>query len=207
MHGLRAMVLVAAWCSTITATVTAQHAVPSGILRAGVLSFDGRATVGNFTGSTSTITGEVTGGPELSVVKGWVEAPVNTLVTGNGKRDRDLNKSMESEKYPTIRYDLAAVVPGQVRGDTAAVTLQGFFQIHGVRQQAAIPATVTFLSDGVRLRGEMPISLKSYKIGGLSKMMGMLKMYDEILVHVDLTFGSGGVPSAHAQAGTAGSSE
>ena len=42
----------------------------------------------------------MTGGPTLADVRGFVEAPVNTLVTGNGKRDKDLNKSMESDKYP-----------------------------------------------------------------------------------------------------------
>jgi hypothetical protein len=114
---------------------------------------------------------------------------VITLVTGNGKRDKDLNKSMESEKYPTIRYDLAAVVPGEVRGDTATVTLDGYFLIHGVKQHAAIPATVLLFPDGVRVRGETPLNLKTYKIGGLSKMLGMLKMHEEIMVHLDLTFG------------------
>ncbi|HEX3234875.1 MAG TPA: YceI family protein [Gemmatimonadales bacterium] len=208
MQSLRMMVLLfAAWSPIATADLAAQRPIPSGSIKEGVLSFDGRATVGSFTGRTTTITGELTGGADLSAVKGWVEAPVTTLVTGNGKRDKDLNKSMESEKYPTIRYDLDAVVPGEVRGDIAAVTLDGYFQIHGVRQHVAIPATVTFLPDGVRVQGKIPISLKSYKIGGLTKMMGMLKMYDEILTHVDLTFGSGNLPSAHAEAGTARSSD
>ncbi len=205
MYRLRVTtLLLAAWFPIAAATLPAQRAIPSGALREGVLSFDGRATVGSFIGRTSTITGEMTGGAGLSEVRGWAEAPVKTIVTGNGKRDKDLNKSMESEKYPAIRFDLAAVVPGDVRGDTATVTLHGYFQIHGVRQHAAIPATVTFLPDGVRVQGEVPISLKSYKIGGLTKMMGMLKMYDEILVHVDLTFGSAGVPHQQAQAAPVG---
>jgi hypothetical protein len=49
---------------------------------------------------------------------------------------------------------------------------------------------VLFLADGVRVRGETSLNLKTYKIGGLSKMLGMLKMHEEIVVHVDLTFGS-----------------
>jgi polyisoprenoid-binding protein YceI len=203
MHPLRMIMLLAAWYPIASATLTAQRSIPSGTIREGVLSFDGRATVGSFTGRTTTMTGEMTAGPDLSSVKGWVEAPVNTLVTGNEKRDKDLNKSMESEKYPVIRYDLAAVLPGAVRGDTAAVTLDGYFQIHGVRQHAVIPATVTFRPDEVRVQGKVPISLKSYKIGGLTKMMGMLKMYDEILMHLDLTFGAGALPGAQARVGTA----
>ncbi|MGH7525171.1 MAG: hypothetical protein ACREMX_00545, partial [Gemmatimonadales bacterium] len=86
MHLLRAMLLLlAAWFPSSAVTLSAQRAVPSGAVREGVLSFDGRATVGDFTGTTGTITGEMTGGADLSAVRGWVEAPVNTLVTGNRK--------------------------------------------------------------------------------------------------------------------------
>src|SRR5215211_8811087 len=74
--------------------------IPNGRLTSGVLSFDGHATVGDFTGTTRTISGQVTGASGLSSVRGWVEAPVQSLKTGNGKRDKDLNKSMESSKYP-----------------------------------------------------------------------------------------------------------
>jgi hypothetical protein len=45
-----------------------------------VLSFEGRASVGDFTGTTTAVTGEMTGGPDLSAVRGWVEAPVTTLI-------------------------------------------------------------------------------------------------------------------------------
>jgi hypothetical protein len=38
------------------------------------------------------------------------------------------------------------------------------------------------------VRGDTPLNLKDYKIEGLSKMMGMLKMYDKIVVHVDVRF-------------------
>ncbi len=204
----RAMfLLLAAWSPPMAANLTAQRAVSNGTIREGVLSFDGRATVGDFTGTTTTITGEVTGGGDLGEVRGWVEAPVKTLATGNGKRDKDLNKSMESEKYPTIRFDLTGVTPGETRGDTVAVTLVGRFQVHGVSQDASIPATVVLLPDAVRVRADTPMNLKSYKIGGLSKMMGMLRMHEEIVVHVDLTFGSAAAPNARAQMGTVGSAQ
>ena len=108
-------------------TVLAQGPVTDGQLKQGALSFDGRATMGDFTGTTSTVSGQMTGGSDLSAVRGWVEAPVNTLKTGNGRRDRDLNKSMESDEFPTMRFDLAQVTPGVTRGDSTAVTLGGSF--------------------------------------------------------------------------------
>lgn len=46
------------------------------------------------------------------------------------------------------------------------------------------------MPEGIRVRGQTPLNLKDYGIGGLTKMLGMLKMHEEIVVHVDLVFGS-----------------
>jgi polyisoprenoid-binding protein YceI len=83
------------------------------------------------------------------------------------------------------------VTSGADRGDTADVVLQGRFSIHGVTREASIPVTVVMYPDSIRVRGETPLTLKDYKIEKLSKLMGMFKMYDEIVVHVDLTFAPG----------------
>jgi polyisoprenoid-binding protein YceI len=166
--------------------------IPGGAVREGTLSFDGRATTGAFTGTTTTVRGEMSGGGRLAEVRGWVDAPVSTLVTGNGHRDKDLNKSMESDLYPTIRFDLTGVTPGAERGDTVEVVLQGRFNIHGVTREASIPATLLTLPDAIRVRGDTPLNLNDYKIEGLSKMMGMLKMYEKIVVHLDLRFAPAG---------------
>ena len=175
--------------------------IPDGTVREGTLSFDGRATTGAFTGTTTTVRGEMSGGGSLSEVRGWVDAPVSTLMTGNGHRDKDLNKSLASDLYPTIRFDLTGVTPGVERGDTVDVVLQGRFTIHGVTREASIPATVVTQPDAIQVRGEAPLSLQDYQVEGLSKMMGMLKMYDRILLHVDVTFvpGDPTVGSAGAQ--------
>ena len=165
--------------------------VPDAAVREGTLSFDGRSSTGAFTGTTTAVSGEMTGGASLSEVRGWVEAPVSTLVTGNGRRDKDLNKSLQSDLYPAIRFDLTGVTAGADRGDTADVVLEGRFSIHGVTREASIPATVVMQSDAIRVRGETPLSLKDYKIEGLSKLMGMLRMYDEIVVHLDVRFATG----------------
>ena len=58
------------------------------------------------------------------------------------------------------------------------------------RRDEVAKAPTLFLGDGIRVRGDTPLNLKAYKIGGLSKMLGMLKMQEDILVHLDLTFGS-----------------
>jgi polyisoprenoid-binding protein YceI len=166
----------------------AQVPVSPGSIVSGVLSFDGRATLGDFTGTTTTVTGEFYGGPDLASVQGWVEAPVRTLRTGKGKRDTDMNKSMESDKYPMIRYELTGVTPGVWSGDTAQVTLLGRFVIHGVTREAEIPARLTISGGQVRVEGSTPLNLKDYRIGGLTKFLGTIRMHEDIVVRLDVTF-------------------
>jgi hypothetical protein len=57
-----------------------------------------------------------------------------------------------------------------------------------VTKPVSLPAIVHFDNSAARVRSDFPLSLKEYRIGGLSKMLGMLKMYDDIEVHVDLHF-------------------
>jgi polyisoprenoid-binding protein YceI len=185
---VRCALLVLAGLS-LTTPATSQEPIRAGTVREGTLSFDGHASTGDFVGKTSTVTGEMTGGATLTEVKGWVEAPVNTLDTDNGRRDRDLNKSMESDKFPTIRFELAGGGAAGGVADSMDVTLRGQFLIHGVTKEVELPATLVFLSDGVRIRSTTPLNLKDYKIGGLSKFLGVLKMSEKIEVHVDVTFG------------------
>jgi polyisoprenoid-binding protein YceI len=168
----------------------AQQSIPPGKLVESTLSFDGRATAGDFVGTTTTVSGEMTGGAGVAAVRGWVEAPVATLKTGNDHRDRDLNKSMETDKFPTMRFDLEAAEAGAGTGDSMPVTLKGKLTLHGVERAVELPGSVVFAGDRARVRTDFPLNLKDYKIGGLSKMLGMLKMHEDITVHVDVTFSS-----------------
>lgn len=186
---MRAALLIAILSMLSASVVAGQQAIPNGIARSGTLSFDARATAGDFTGATQTLSGQFFGAPDLSGITGWVESPVNTLITGNGRRDRDLNKSMESDKFPAMRFELERLQVDSVRADTTLATLHGRFIIHGVTREISFPARVHPEADGWRLRADLPMNLKDYGIKGLSKMLGILKMNELIQVHVDLLFG------------------
>ena len=61
----------------------------------------------------------------------------------------------------------------------------------------AIPATAVFGAGAIRVRGTMPMNLKDYRIGRLTKAWGMLRMYEGIVVRFDVTF----TPTSPASAG------
>ena len=186
----RRLLLILAAGAILPASARAQlpGPIPSMTLASGTLSFDGHATVGDFTGTTKTLTGEMTGGDDLGAVRGWVESPVKTLDSDNKKRDKDLNKSMESDKHPTMRFELTGVTPGATKGDTAAVRLAGKLTLHGMTREVTMPGKVWTEGVGLRLRTDFPVDLGDYEIGGLTKMLGVLRMEEGIEVHVDLSF-------------------
>ncbi|HEU5040598.1 MAG TPA: YceI family protein, partial [Gemmatimonadales bacterium] len=174
--------------------------VAAGQVATGALSFDGHASVGDFTGTPSEATGEITSGPDLVDVRGWVAAPVRSLETANKKRDRDLDRSMESDKYPAIRLELSGVTPAGGMADSAAATLGGRMLIHGVAREVSLPAEIRPTGQEIRVRSDFPLDLQDYEIGGLSKLLRMLRMQEEIEVH-------GEPPGAMAASGRAGRSK
>ena len=99
---------------------------------------------------------------------------------------------MESDIYPTIRFQLDSVETVWERGDSAEVVLNGRFTIHGVTRPERFNAQVHRGTDGIRVTARIPMNVKDYKVGGLSKFLGTLKMHPEIVVRVDVTFGGYG---------------
>jgi polyisoprenoid-binding protein YceI len=158
----------------------------------GSLSFDGKSTLGDFTGSTGSIRGQMTGAADLTLVRGWVEAPVNSLKTGNDRRDRDLLKTMEAAIYPNIRFELTGVTPEWQRGDSAGVLLRGNFVIHGVTRPESVAATVTRTPEGIQVRSApVPMDLHDYGIDKLTRFL-VFKMKRDIVVHIEVLFQSSG---------------
>ncbi len=189
---LRILLLAAA---LPVASLAAQAGIiPPSHIATGRLSFDAHATAGDFTGATTSVAGGMTGGSALGEVRGCVQAPAGTLVTGNGHRDRDLNKSMETERFPTLRFRLREVVPADDVADSTRVNLIGDLTLHGVTRLDTLPARLAWRSDSIEVRTDFPVNVKDHGVRGLSKLLGMFKMNEHIVVHVDVIF----VPGAEA---------
>ncbi len=180
--GLVALLIVA------PGIVHAQRVIPNSVVVEGRLGFDGHATPGPWSAWTDSVAGYLTGGATIEEVRGWVEFPAATLDSDNGRRDRDMRKSLETDKYPIIRFDLLGVREEEAFGDSSMVLLQGTFDLHGVRREVVMEAMVGFEDSRIRLRTDFPLNLEDYDIGGLSKLLGILKMNKMITVHVDVVF-------------------
>jgi polyisoprenoid-binding protein YceI len=163
---------------------------PNAVLKSGTLSFTGHSTLGDFVGTTTAVSGGVTGNAELANARGWVEATVATLSTGNGLRDRDLRNTMDVAKYPTMRFELAGVTVESTAApsDTVTGALRGALTIHGVTRDVAIPATLIRVGDSVDVSGAFPVDLPEYKVGGLTRLLGTLRVQRKIAVRFHVRF-------------------
>ena len=194
-----ALLALVAYVAVTGHTRSRQWPVPDAVLRSGTLSFTGHATLGAFVGTTTSVSGRLTGSADVANARGWVEAPVATLATANNHRDRDLRASMEVDKYPTMRFDLTGVSvdsPG-APPDTVRATLLGRLTIHGVSREVSLPATLVDIGDAIEVAGDFPLDLADYRIGGLTKMLGALRMRRNIEVTFRLHFEA----STHTTAG------
>jgi len=95
---------------------------------------------------------------------------------------------MEVEKYPTMRFTLARTTGAPVSGGAASVALHGSLTIHGVTRDVDLLAAVEQRADTIHVTAAFPLDLHDYHIGGLTQMLGMLRMDPHIEVHVDLRF-------------------
>jgi polyisoprenoid-binding protein YceI len=163
---------------------------PNAVLRSGTLSFTGHSTVGDFVGTTTAVRGGVTGNAEVANARGWVEAAVATLSTGNGLRDRDLRATMDVAKYPTMRFELFGVTVESRAAppDTVTGALRGALTLHGVTREVAIPATLIAAADTIDVSGAFPVDLGDYQVGGLTKLFGTLRVRRKIDVRFHVRF-------------------
>ncbi|HKS07315.1 MAG TPA: YceI family protein [Gemmatimonadaceae bacterium] len=181
-------VLIAAAARVGSAQAAASSAIPPGQLQSAELWFDAKATLGAFRGITKTARGEMSGGASLAVVRGFVEYDATTMTTNNGMRDRDMRKTLEVEKFKTIRFDLDSVSVGSETADSTKVELVGRMLIHGVTKQIRVPATVRRAADHIRVTGAFPVVLPQYGVTKLTRMLGTLRMNELIQVGLDVTF-------------------
>jgi len=97
---------------------------------------------------------------------------------------------MEVAKYPTMRFELAGVTVESptAASDTVTGTLRGSLTLHGVTRDVTIPATLIREADTVDVSGAFPVDLGDYKVGGLTRLLGTLRVQRKIAVRFNVRF-------------------
>ena len=86
-------------------------------------------------------------------------------------------KSLNSEKYPTIRFTADAIEPTET-----GYRLDGALEIHGVTHPRTVEVSVRDSGDDLSLSAEATVTQSDFGIKPFSLMMGTLRVADDVTV-------------------------
>ncbi len=165
---------------TVFTLFSLAQAVPSARLAHAEIWFDARATVADFQGRATAATGALVGGAGPAGAGGWVEVRWADIDTKNGTRNRHMLKTVDTDRFPVIRFDVTAVQPG-------ADSIAGALALHGVTRQVAWPIAVQYGADSVSVAADFPVDMRDYGIKPPVRFV-IARMGPVVMVHVRLVF-------------------
>ena len=146
----------------------------------GDVEFTSEVPLHSFTGTSNHLTGKISL-PD-STVDFYLD--LTTLDTGNGKRDKDMRETLETEIYPfgeffgklTSDFDTTSFAPQEAR-------VRGEFKIHGVSKTVTIAGTLQQTPAGLKLGAAWTLNLTDYNI----KPPGILfyRVSEEVEIKID----------------------
>ncbi len=153
--------------------------------------FDARASLGSFQGVAGVVQGwaRFSDRDLLHDASAEIRIDVASFRTGNGTRDRHLRETMEVDSFPSIVWRLlrATVMAGD--GDRpAAVELNGTLTIKRTTREVVIPTALQFAGDTVLASGSLPIRLTDYGISPPRRVIGMIRMSNDLLLRFEAAF-------------------
>ncbi|MCR9132113.1 MAG: YceI family protein [bacterium] len=90
---------------------------------------------------------------------------LETLDTGNGKRDRDMRLTLNTEEYPFAEFYGTLSSPFDINNpEPQPATAKGTFKIHGNQQEVEIEGTLQPTEDGLLLKASWILNLTDYDI-------------------------------------------
>ena len=147
----------------------------------GHVEFLSNVPLHSFTGVSESLVGRID--LDGNTVDFYVD--LNTLDTGNGKRDKDMRKTLDTGKYPFAEFFGAfSAPPDPQRAGPQDVEVRGRFTIHGVTKTIRVPGTVTFGPKGVRVQATWTLLLDDYNIEPPSLLI--IKVDEEQAISLDI---------------------
>lgn len=149
--------------------------------------FEASFPLGNFTGITREVWGEVQLDPEnFPTVRGSAGVNPASFKTGIDGRDRDLGKTLEVDRYPEIRFTLREVrasFPSLADRVDTHLSIEGELSIRGVTRPVTLTGRAQLREGRVWVRGEGTLKMTDYGIPPPKKFF--LSVGDQLRVSFD----------------------
>jgi polyisoprenoid-binding protein YceI len=171
--------------------------------------FQGDATLGRFEGTATRTSGWAEVPDTLGFLggRGHIEIEVASFRTGNGMRDGHLRGEMQAGRYPRITFEVRdvvaadlAVVDSLLAGvpqfsddiPAARVFIEGDLTVRDQTRSVRLPARVRMAGDTMRVRGRLATRFTELGMKPPTRMLGTVKVKDDIVLLIDARFGRGG---------------
>lgn len=145
----------------------------------------------SFTGTTDKIDGFIYWeGEQLFAEKDTLqfEVELNSLDTGIGKRDRDMRKVLETDRWPKAVFKGEIVHHAPIDSTVTAyrVRARGRLSLHGVEREIEAPGTVIVEEGRSRIISRFTLELEDFAIEAPS-LAAFIKVSQEIVIAVSIT--------------------
>ncbi|MCH7827779.1 MAG: YceI family protein [Bacteroidetes bacterium] len=106
---------------------------------------------------------------------------MNTVKTGNGKRDRDMREDvLETEKWPITYFKGSFIkVEKKDNQNIYSVKILGKMFVHGVEKEIEIPGEIKIVDGVMTVESKFSIYLNDYDIEAPS-LLAFIKVAEEI---------------------------
>lgn len=146
---------------TLSFFISASGYSQSYFTETGTVIFHSKVPLHTFSGTSENLTGLID--LENATVDFYVD--LETLDTGNAKRDKDMRLTLETKDYPfaeffgsiTSEFDASAQVKQEV-------IVEGVFKIHGKEQKIVVNGQLTPNGDQMTLAASWILKLEDYEI-------------------------------------------
>ncbi len=150
----------------------------------GTAVFHSKVPLHNFSGTSENLTGLIN--LEDKTVDFFVD--LTTLDTGNGKRDKDMRLTLETETYPFGEFfgKLTSDFDSE-SAETQQVTVEGTFKIHGKEKDITVSGELTSQGETLVLKANWILNLSDYEIKPPKLLFVKVDEKQEIEINAVLT--------------------
>jgi polyisoprenoid-binding protein YceI len=120
-------------------------------------------------------------------VRAMVRVPVASFDSGERNRDADMREAVEASRFPFVVFKGTTKLDGNAAtaGTSAAATMPGEIELHGVKRPVEVSLTIELSPDGsARARGSFEVSLEAHGVDRPSLLF--VKIEDTCRIDVDL---------------------
>ncbi len=150
----------------------------------GDVVFLSKVPLHDFEGSSSNLVGLIN--LDENILDFYLD--LETLDTGNGKRDKDMKLTLETDEYPFAEFYGTLVSPFDINNTEPQLAIaKGDFKIHGETQEVEIEGTLQMTDEGLVLKAAWILNLEDYKIEPPRLLIVKVDENQEINIEIVLT--------------------